>query len=97
MDSGTRYSSGEQPAPGRANGKVFQVAMHAMRGSLTPTEAARSMWSNLRGILRLVVDDGCAVDTAPAQVKSVIAQPCGMDDFDAPAGGLTGGCTRDSR
>ncbi len=63
---------------------VFKTA--GSRG-LIPVDAAErlaeaaTLWRNLRGILRLVADDGFAVETA--EVKTVIAQACGMDDFDA--------------
>ena len=54
-------------------------------GAAARLAAAEGMWRNLRGIMRLVADDGFAVDDAAARVKSVIAQSCGMDDFDALA------------
>ena len=44
---------------------------------------ALSTWRNLRGILGLVADKSFAVETATGKVKSVIAQSCGMEDFDA--------------
>ncbi len=44
---------------------------------------AVKLWRNLRGILRLVAEDGFPVETAAPKVKAVVAQACGMDDFDA--------------
>ena len=44
---------------------------------------AATMWRNLRGILRLVADDGFSAETAAPGVKAVIARSCGSDDFDA--------------
>ena len=58
-------------------------------------EAAR-LWRTLRGILRLIADEGFTAETAGPKVKDVIAQACGMDEFDAltatigeRAGGVT--------
>ena len=72
------------PAPGASS--VFKTA--GSRG-LIPVDAAvrlaeaAKMWRNLRGILRLVAEDGFAVETASPKVKAVIARSCGMDDFGA--------------
>lgn len=44
---------------------------------------AATMCRNLRGVLRLVAEDGFAVQSASPKVKAVIARACGMDDFDA--------------
>ncbi|MYI74801.1 MAG: hypothetical protein F4057_05620 [Acidobacteria bacterium] len=63
-------------------------------GAAARLAAAEGMWRNLRGILRLVADDGFAVDAATARVKSVIAQSCGMDDFDALADAIRATASR---
>lgn len=63
---------------------IFKTA--GSRG-LIPVDAAErlaeaaKLWRNVLGILRLIADDGFAVETA--EVKAVIAQACGMDDFAA--------------
>ena len=45
-------------------------------------EAAR-MWRNLRGILRLLGEDGRVDDATYPTARTVIAGSCGTDDFDA--------------
>ena len=90
--------AGEVPellAPDAAS--VFHAA--GSRGLIPDGAAARltaadSMWRNLHGILRLVVDDGCAVDAAADRVKSVIARSCGMDDWDALADAIRATASR---
>ena len=72
------------PAP--SAGSVFKTA--GSRGLISADVAERLVaaaktWRNLRGILRLVADDGFAIETASPRVKAVIAQACGMEDFDA--------------
>ena len=47
--------------------------------------AAATMWRNLRGVLRLVAEDGLAIETAGPGVRAVVARACGMDDFAALA------------
>ena len=72
------------PAPAAAS--VFQAA--GEDGSLPADaverlkEAAR-MWRNLRGIQRLVADDGVVAETAAAKVKVAVARSCGLDDVEA--------------
>ena len=44
---------------------------------------ATTMWRNLRGILRLVADDGFCVETAAPKVQAVIARSCAAGDFEA--------------
>lgn len=44
---------------------------------------AARMWRNLRGAVRLEAEDGFAAEAAGSAVKAVIAQACGMDDFEA--------------
>jgi len=74
----------DDPSP--SAGSVFKTA--GSRG-LIPADvaerlvAAAKMWRNLRGILRLVADDGFAIETASPKGKAVIARACGMEDFDA--------------
>lgn len=50
-------------------------------------EAAR-MWRNLRGILRLISEDGDEAETTGPMAKTVIARACGSDDFDALAAAI---------
>ena len=65
---------------------VFPAA--GARG-LIPEDAAErlseaaTLWRSLRGILRLVAEDGIAVESADPRVGAVIARACGMDDIDA--------------
>ena len=49
---------------------------------------AADTWRNLHGILSLVADDSFVVEAATRKAKSVIAQSCGMDDFDALASAI---------
>ena len=76
--------SSDDPAPTAA--AIFEAAREG--GSIPDdaaerlTEAAR-LWRTLRGILRLIANEGFTVETAKPTVKDVIAQSCGMDDFDA--------------
>ena len=46
---------------------------------------AAELWRNLHGALRLVTEEGFAVDEASPGVKAVIAGACGLDDFGALA------------
>ncbi len=74
----------DDPAP--SAGSVFKTA--GSRGVIPAGVAERlvaaaTTWRNLRGILRLVADDGFAIETASPRTKAAIAQACGMDDFDA--------------
>ena len=55
-------------------------------GAAERLAAAATLWRNLRGSLRLVAEDGFAVDSAPTKVKAVIARACGLDHFSALAG-----------
>ena len=41
------------------------------------------MWRTLRGIVRLVTDEGASVEAASPKVRAVIARACEIDDFDA--------------
>ena len=43
---------------------------------------AATMWRKLRGIVRLVANDGLAVETAGPKVEAVIARACGSSDFE---------------
>ena len=74
----------DDPAP--SAGSVFKTA--GSRGMIPADVAERlaaaaTTWRNLRGILRLVADDGFAIETASPRAKASIAQACGMDDGDA--------------
>ena len=44
---------------------------------------AVTLWRDLRGILRLVGDEGFDIDAAGPQIKSLVANACGHEDFDA--------------
>ena len=44
---------------------------------------ASVLWRNLRGIARLVGEGDFTAETAPPKVRSVMAQSCGEEDFDA--------------
>ena len=63
---------------------VFQTA--SANGLISPeaamrlTEAAK-MWQNLRGILRLAMQDGSLTETIGPSVKEMIARSCGMGDY----------------
>ena len=48
-------------------------------------EAART-WRNLRGMLRLIADDGFAVEAAPPKARAAIALSCECEDSDAVDG-----------
>ncbi len=52
----------------------------------TRLEEAAKMWRNLRGILQVVLEDDCPVETAGVGGKAVIAQSCGLDGFSALEG-----------
>ena len=45
--------------------------------------AAAALWLNLHGLLRFIPEDGYASETATPEVRAVIAEACGLDDFDA--------------
>ena len=45
--------------------------------------AAAALWLNLHGLMRFIPEDGFAPETAAPGVKAVIAEACGLDDFDA--------------
>ena len=44
---------------------------------------AVTLWRDLRGILRLVGDAGFDIDAAGPKIKSLVANACGHEDFDA--------------
>ena len=75
----------DDPAPTAAS--IFEAAEKG--GSIPDGAAGRLMeaatlWRTLRGILRLVEEDGAlSAETASPGVKAAVAQSCGMDDFDA--------------
>ena len=74
----------DDPAPAAAS--VFRAA--AAQGRIADDAAedladAAVLWRNLRGALRLVADDGDSVEALGSRAKTVLAQSCGRDDFDA--------------
>ena len=77
----------DMPAPRAAF--IFRTA--STRGSIPDGAAERlaeaaTMWRNLRGALRLVVEDRFAAETAAPKVKTVVARSCGTEDLDALSG-----------
>ena len=74
----------DDPAPAAV--ALLQAARD--RGALPDAAAealadAAQMWRTLRGIVRLVADEGTSVEAAAPKVKAVIARACENDDFDA--------------
>ena len=77
------------PAPTAAS--LFQAA--GKGGSIPDADmeqlaVAATMWRNLRGILRLVADEGFAAENAGPGVKAALARACGLDDFEALAAAI---------
>jgi len=71
-------------APAAAS--IFRQAGESGRISAVSAQClaeAANLWRNLRGILRLVAEDGADTDTVSAKAKAVIARGCGLDDFGA--------------
>jgi len=73
----------DSPAPDAAS--VFRSA--GERGWIPGDTAGRlaeaaDTWRSLRGILRLVAEEGFTLETAGASVKAVIARGSGASDFD---------------
>ena len=67
---------------------IFEAA--GAHGLMPVSAAARlaeaaTMWRNLRGIQRLVAEDGLALETADPGVRAVVARAGGMADFAALA------------
>ena len=64
---------------------VFQTAgangLISTEAAMRLTEAGK-MWQNLRGILRLVMEDGFSVKTTNPNIKGMISRSCEMDDYD---------------
>ena len=76
---------------------IFEAAgAHGLIPTSTAARLAKAatMWRNLRGVLRLVAEDGFAVQSANPKVKAVVARACGMDDFDGVAAALRGTASR---
>ncbi len=48
-----------------------------------PLAQAAKMWRDLQGIMRLVGDEGYDVEAAGPKVRSLVANACGQEDFDA--------------
>ena len=67
----------DDPAPTAA--AVFDAA------GTEPLAQAAKMWRDLQGIMRLVGDEGYDVETAGPKVRSLVANACGQEDFDALA------------
>ena len=66
-------ASGQDPAPTAA------AVLHERE----PLAEAAALWRDLQGILRLVGDEAFDAQAAQPRVKSLIANACGHDDFDA--------------
>ena len=69
-------------------GSVFRAASRRgliAEGAAERLAEAEALWRNLRGALRLIADDGFAVDSATSRLKTVIAEVCGLDAFEALA------------
>ncbi len=65
---------------------VFRVA--GDRGLVTADVAERlataaELWRNLRGIMRLVLEDGQSMNEASSTSKATVARACSIDDFEA--------------
>ncbi|MYA18342.1 MAG: hypothetical protein F4Z28_17045 [Gammaproteobacteria bacterium] len=65
----------DDPAPSAA--AVYEVA-----GDDSLIQAA-NLWRDLQGVMRLVGEDGFDATTAGTMVKSLVANACGQEDFDA--------------
>jgi alkane 1-monooxygenase len=67
---------------------IFRTA--GRRGLIAEGAAERlaetaTLWRSLHGSLRLIAGDEFSADTANATVKAIVAEACGLDDFDALA------------
>ena len=51
----------------------------------TALEGAANLWQRLRGIVRLVADDGFRLEQASPKTREVVAQSCEAEDFDSLA------------
>ncbi|MCY4548326.1 MAG: fatty acid desaturase [Defluviicoccus sp.] len=74
----------DDPAPAAAS--VFRAAAAQGRiddGAAEELAEAATLWRNLRGALRLVVDEGDSVETLASGVRAALARACGREDFDA--------------
>ncbi len=60
------------------------VAVFDAAGDKQMAQAAET-WRNLQGVMRLVGEDGFDATAAGAKVKSLVANACGQEDFDALA------------
>ena len=65
----------DDPAPSAA--AVFRAA------GAEPLAQAADMWRDLQGITRLVGEEGFDAAAAGAKVRSLVANACAQDDFDA--------------
>ena len=71
----------DDPAPSAA--AVFDAA------GAEPLAQAAVMWRDLQGVMRLVGEEGFDAAAGGAKVKSLIANACGQEDFDALASAVT--------
>ena len=65
----------DDPAPTAA--AVFDAA------GVEPLARASAMWRDLQGVMRLVGEEGFDADAAGPKVKSLVANACGYEDYDA--------------
>ena len=71
----------DDPAPTAA--AVFDAA------GAEPLAQAAIMWRDLQGVMRLVGEEGFDATAAGPKVKSLLANACGQEDFDALASAVT--------
>ena len=65
----------DDPAPSAA--AVFDTA------GAEPLAQAAIMWRDLQGVMRLVGEEGFDTAAAGPKVKTLLANACGQEDFDA--------------
>ncbi len=65
----------DDPAPTAA--AVFEAA------EAGPLTQAAALWRDLQGIMRLVVEEGSDAAAAGPKVRSLVANACGHEDFEA--------------
>ena len=78
------WADTDTPAPSAAS--VFRAAAAQERladGAAAALADAAMLWRNLHGALRLVADGEVSVEALGSGAKTMLAQSCGMDDFDA--------------
>ena len=67
----------DDPAPSAS--AVFEAAGDE------PLAEAANLWRDLQGVMRLVGEDGFDATAAGVKVRSLVANACGQEDFDALA------------